>query len=255
MNSHDWSFSVQRLIIPKDGNTQSECEDAIGMSVPKLRFCVADGATEGFDSRRWARLLVKHWTASTRPLVTSQEFDAWVPAIGERFETRWHLRQLSWYAEEKAQAGAFAAFVGLAFHEIQQDLFWNVIALGDACLFVRREDRLVHSCPIDDPTEFGNSPILLASKPSAQISTLGKLFTKSDKAQIGDRFILLTDAIAAWYLRSFLNDRSQALLFEELLADERKEEIAELLASNKDTGALRNDDVAALHVSIQQSSE
>ena len=217
MNGQAWTFAVRQIVIPKEGNAQYECEDAVRISLPKRRFCVADGATEGFDSRRWAHTLVRHWTAASTPITTPELFEQWVSSIGERFQQRWQGQQLSWYAQEKAEYGAFAAFVGLSFCEIQKHLYWNVIAMGDSCLFVRRKDQMVKSLPIDDPANFGNAPSLVASNRVVHQEPACNVF--SDAVQNGDRFILLTDAIAAWYLRCFRTQSNEALIFEQLLAN------------------------------------
>jgi hypothetical protein len=253
MSESKWSFSLQTLIVPKYGNTASECEDALGFSVVKRRFCLADGATEGFDSRRWARLLVKHWTATVAPVTSPELFEEWVRKIGERFERRWRSRQLPWFAEEKAESGAFAAFVGLIFYGEDEHLAWTAIAKGDSCLLVRRGDRLVHSFPIDDPNAFGNSPTLIASRLTSVREA--PYFVLSARAEEGDRFMLLSDAIAAWYLRAFQNEPDQALAFEQLMASNRQDEVIQLVACNRTAGMLRNDDVAALLLSVEKRSQ
>src|SRR2546430_15397163 len=96
-----WNLTVQSILLPKSGLRPSECEDAIGIRRDLGRFCIADGATEGFDSRRWARLLTKHWVASTR-ILTREELRSWLKSLSERFERHWAKRSLPWYTEEKA---------------------------------------------------------------------------------------------------------------------------------------------------------
>jgi len=251
MNGQSWSFSVRQLVIPKKGNSPLECEDAVGVNMSKLRFCVADGATEGFDSRRWARTLVKHWTAAVLPITTSERFEHWVNLVGERFKKRWEGQQLSWYAQEKAECGAFAAFIGLSFCEKQEHLFWHAIGLGDSCLFVRRADQMVKSLPIDDPANFGNAPFLVASNPAVHREQACAVF--SDTVQSGDRFLLLTDAMAAWYLRSFRTEPTEALNFEELLAKGCDDEVRQLVTQRRIDGVLKNDDVAAMLISTEKS--
>ena len=120
MKHRAWYLTVQSVLLPKAGLRPSECEDAIGIRADRRRFCVADGATEAFDSRRWARLLTKHWVAS-QGILTHEALGVWVQAVATRFENHWTKKSLPWYAEEKAQDGAFAAFVGLAFLHSTED--------------------------------------------------------------------------------------------------------------------------------------
>ena len=161
-------FSVATFLAPKQGYEATECEDAVSYNLRKARFSVADGATEGFASRYWARLLVRHWTLSEHPILTAEQLVAWASTLGSRFDLRWQGRKLPWFAEEKARSGAFAAFVGVSFSESRGRLHWQAVAIGDACLIVRRQGAVVASFPLDDPDRFSSHPILLASSRSAQ---------------------------------------------------------------------------------------
>ncbi len=127
---------VGRFLLPKDGCTPNECEDAIGISISRNRFCIADGATEGFDSRYWARLLVRGWVSAARPAVTREQFDSLLCSLGVRFGKKWEKKILPWYAEEKAQSGAFAAFVGINFILSGGEVHWQAKTLGSCVLFV-----------------------------------------------------------------------------------------------------------------------
>ncbi len=112
----------------KLGNELEETEDAAIINLLKLRFAVAAGATEAFDAGRWAQQIAAYWV-SERELLDPEGFWDWIGEQGKRLSESWDFKNLPWYAEEKAYAGSFAAFVG-----IQQDLStsnWRGIALGD----------------------------------------------------------------------------------------------------------------------------
>jgi hypothetical protein len=160
MTHMEWNLTVQSVLLPKAGLQPAECEDAIGIRRDIGRFCIADGATEGFDSRRWARLLTKHWVASKR-ILTRDELGPWLNGLSEHFERHWAKRSLPWYAEEKARAGAFAAFAGLAFVLSRDGLSWQTVALGDSCLVHKRNEFILQAIPLSDPAAFGLHPILL----------------------------------------------------------------------------------------------
>jgi hypothetical protein len=252
-----WSFQVHSFLAPKAGLSDRECEDALGWNTRKQRFCVADGATEGFNSRRWARLLVKHWLRSTRPVTTPEAFVAWTQSVSSRFEKFWSSRRLSWYAEEKARDGAFAAFIGLSFHESSQGLHWQAIALGDSVLLLRRDDEIVEFIPIGDAASFNSRPTLLPSKGDTLETAAASIVCKSGRVESGDTYLLLSDAIAAWYLRSWRDNgrRCQARAFEEFVARNSDEELHVLLNAGRQSGLLRNDDVAAIVVCVGQDKD
>jgi len=249
-----WSFQVHSFLAPKVGLSDRECEDALGWNTRKQRFCLADGATEGFNSRRWARLLVKHWLRSTRPITTPEVFADWTHSVSSRFEKYWRSRRLSWFAEEKARGGAFAAFVGLSFHESSEALYWQAIALGDSCMLLRRDDEIVESLPLGDPASFNSRPILVPSKVDTLETATNSIVCRSGRVEPGDSYLLLSDSIAAWYLRLWREDgsRTQALAFEEFVARSSYEDLQLLLNGGRECGLLRNDDIAAIIVRVRQ---
>ena len=106
-----------------------ECEDAIGINRAAGRFAVADGATEAFDARSWARLLAEGWVVSEPPALTPEAFGAWVAGQGTALHGAWEGRTLSWYAEEKARRGSFAAFVGVQLELTNGAPHWAAIVL------------------------------------------------------------------------------------------------------------------------------
>src|SRR5579864_6363613 len=104
------AFEVQRYLTQKAGSERRECEDALAYSCSRGIFAVADGATEAFDSRYWAKLLVRGWMLTPEGC-NRASFLEMAQRLGERAHHRWQNRKLSWYAEEKAKAGSYAAFV------------------------------------------------------------------------------------------------------------------------------------------------
>lgn len=244
------SLSVRHLLVPKAGLLKSECEDSLGIRRDVQRFCVADGATEAYDSRRWARLLTKHWALSSR-LLTPDELTPWLCALGARLEKRWFRKPLPWYAEEKARGGAFSTFVGLAFvGETEGALSWQAIAMGDSCLIHRRSSEILRALPISDPEAFGYNPTLIPSNASKQDGIADSFIVAGGRAQPGDVFLLLTDAIAAWYLRTSTVDPPRTATLERLLEADDLSGLEELISSERAERRLRNDDVAIVRVSL-----
>ena len=250
MTHMEWNLTVQSVLLPKAGLRPSECEDAIGIRKDSRRFCVADGATEAFDSRRWARLLTKHWVAKQN-LLTREELGGWAQVLGEKFERRWAKKSLPWYAEEKARDGAFAAFVGLAFLSSSEGLAWQMVALGDSCLIHKRQGVLVKALPLSDPSAFGFHPILLPSKVVKQQDIVDHFIITTGQAQPGDVFFLFSDAIAAWYLQEAMAENSsRATEFERLVAVDDIVGVKAVIACERRKQTLRNDDVAIVRVAV-----
>jgi hypothetical protein len=248
-------YSVHRLLLPKAGHQPAECEDAIGVRTDLGRMCIADGATEAFDSRTWARLLTKHWVRSTG-LVTTDEMEAWWVALGGRLDRRWAQRTLPWYAEEKAAGGAFAAFAGISLVEAADGwVTWEGVALGDACLVHRSATQIVSSLPIGAAEDFGYRPRLVPSAMARHAGLSVEVTRLKGRAAAGDSLLLLTDAIAAWYLTHFESAPELISEFERSMVTGDAGEQRAFVRAERDARRLRNDDVAAVLLRVDGSAD
>jgi hypothetical protein len=136
---------ARSFLLPKQGSSLSECEDAIARNSLAMLYAVADGATEAFGSKRWARYLTAAWVGPTTRDCSVEELTGAVQTIGDRFGKLVNEQTLPWYAVEKAASGSFAAFIGL---RLRQDGSWSSVALGDCCLFQERGAELIEAFPI-----------------------------------------------------------------------------------------------------------
>src|SRR5437763_458503 len=73
--SFRWRVESSLFVLPKGGAGVEECEDAAAASEEALAFAVADGATEAFDARRWARRLAEGWVREA-PAAAAWFFEA-----------------------------------------------------------------------------------------------------------------------------------------------------------------------------------
>jgi hypothetical protein len=179
--------SCQALCLPKRGHTADEFEDAFALDAAAGRFAVADGASESSFAGLWARLLVDGFV---RPA------PGWLEAARRSWAAHVDGQPLPWYAEAKRDAGAFATLLGLTLIDGR----WHALAVGDACLFQVRGDELIAAFPLRRSTEFGNRPRLLGSRPPGAGDDERHDEGRGDW-QAGDRFLLMTDALAQWFLR------------------------------------------------------
>jgi hypothetical protein len=217
---------VQSFWLTKAGNTPAEYEDcfdhtynrrrwpkaggrptffAVEREMKRPRFAVADGATETSFSGEWARLLVEAYVANgpRRPKALHKIVDQ----CGMQWAQEVMARPLSWFAEEKAQRGSFATLLGLSLSQSgkgREGGRWTALAVGDSCLFQVRDHQLVTAFPVEGADSFGYHPLLLSTIPErnqaiwAQQSQLRKV----GEWRRGDRFFLMSDALAEWFLRA-----------------------------------------------------
>src|SRR2546422_11195513 len=103
-----------RSCCPKSGNSLEECEDACAHRQTRtpvgIRVAVADGATESSFAKLWAALLAESYVRSE---VDGTEFFARLKPARRLWRRRLAGRPLPWFASEKAEQGAFAAFLGV----------------------------------------------------------------------------------------------------------------------------------------------
>ncbi|HEX7770780.1 MAG TPA: hypothetical protein VF435_00065, partial [Pyrinomonadaceae bacterium] len=187
--SATWDLQLRQLLLPKLDHDASECEDAIAFDIHTARFAVTDGATEAFHAQQWARNLAEHWVRNEATL-TVEDFRAWVANEGRELHDSWSGLTLSWYSEEKARTGSFAAFVGVELDLKSNTPSWKAIALGDACLLHCRGGALLKSFPLSRSESFKSSPILVASKAALHESTMSSAVVDSGTCEDGDVLLL-----------------------------------------------------------------
>jgi hypothetical protein len=254
MTSQLWRIETQHFLLQKEDCAPAECEDAISINAGSWRYALADGATEGFDSRSWAQRLVDAWTEADPAPLTNELFRQWVEEQGQQLHASWADRALPWYAEEKARQGSYAAFVGLELRTDKDALRWQAIALGDSCMIQRRGGEVFRALPISDSSLFNSSPRLVPSLRSLQETALPHAVVDGGLAERGDVFLLLSDAGAAWYLKLSQERKAVAEEFDARLAASDTGALLELFRRERQAKRIINDDIAILRIAIEQSA-
>ena len=243
-----WDLQLRQLLLPKLDHDASECEDAIACDIHTARFAVTDGATEAFNAQQWARNLAEHWVRKESTL-TLEEFRNWVAAEGRELHDSWNGLTLSWYSEEKARTGSFAAFAGVELDLKSDTPSWKAIALGDTCLLHCRGSALLKSLPLTRSESFNSAPVLVASNSALHESTMQSVVIDSGNCENGDVLLLASDATAAWCLQRFENGDFDP----DFLTAKDDEELRRFFDDERQTGRIRNDDLAIVRIEIKRS--
>ena len=243
-----WDLQLRQLLLPKLGQEASECEDAISVNTETCRFAVADGATEAFDARNWATRLAQGW-AGRESTLTLDEFRNWVADEGRELQSSWSGLTLSWYAEEKARTGSFAAFVGVELDLKTELPSWRAIALGDACVLHCRDGALLKALPLSRSESFNSAPVLVASNSCLHETSMKSVVMDSGSCENGDVLLLMSDAAASWYLQCLEKDDLAA---ESLFFGSADELVNEFFDAERLAGRIRNDDLAIVRIEINQ---
>lgn len=220
--------------MPKGGASTDEYEDAAAVrkAAWPVRAAVADGATESAFARPWAETLAEG--LCTIAVTPDALLDAlpdwrsrWVEAHADRTE------ELPWYGAAKTREGAFATLLGL---ELRRDGHWRAAGVGDGLLLHLREGAVQQTWPHAAPDEFTNRPALLASRPGPSNPEVEDCRAVTGTWTKDDTFLLATDAVAAWLLRT---DPEAARTW---TADDFRAAVESARAE----GVLRNDDSTLL---------
>jgi hypothetical protein len=245
-----WRIQTRHFVLPKEGSTAEECEDAVAFDAGSLRFAVADGATEAFDARRWASRLAAEWVGQVRAPLTAAEFGPWLKEQGAWLRASWEGRKLPWYAEEKRRAGSYAAFVGLRLEASERRMGWRAVALGDSCLVQRRGGEVLDAFPLRSHEAFTSTPPLVPSSDALREAALARLVEREGRAEPGDTFLLMTDALSAWYFEASARRDPRAEQFDSLLAASENNSLRELVRRERAAARMKDDDVAAVRIEV-----
>ena len=235
--------SVTTFWAPKAGCTEEEWEDAFCCDPHQGRFSVADGASESSFSAAWARLLVEGFVANP---VLGPALPEWVHPLQEVWARGMEGRTLAWYAEEKARNGAFSSLLGVSLDEA--DGLWRAVAVGDSNLFALRQGRLIASFPLDRASEFNTHPHLISSVDRANNGVWSTVREWEGDCRPGDVLMLMTDALAAWFLSEAENRRRPWAALERIDSPEGFRQFLEFARAGR---AMRNDDATYVRIEVE----
>lgn len=278
---------IARYLVPKLGNRLEQCEDAVVVlpeSEPadavneEIVAVLCDGASESLLARDWAGILAQGlaerqtgqgtgWIASAVADVAGT-WDSWLEEYVRGREAAG--RPMAWYERPGLERGAYATLLRVALEppatrahgddelmrlaeavtaDERPGWRWHAAALGDTCLFHVRDDRLLCAFPIRESAEFGTNPSLAGSRNTDE-SVLGKhIAVAGGWCESGDQLYLATDALSAWFLRGAEDGGSPWNALRDFAGQDARE-FDSFIAAERATGALRNDDVAFVHIDI-----
>ena len=238
---------IKVFCCPKSGNSLEEYEDAWAHRQARtpagIRVAVADGATESSFAKSWAALLAESYVRSE---LAGAEFFARLTPARRLWRRKLAGRALPWFASEKAEQGAFAAFLGVQIDAHKNR--WTALAVGDCCLMqvdnVGKAMRVLEAFPLQKSSQFTMSPYLVGSRPDGE-SLNERIQTGNGSLRDGDMLLLATDAVAAWLLKRHEEGRPLwKWLYRKLTTPES---FAAMVAYGRKNG-LRNDDFTLVRV-------
>lgn len=242
--------------LPKAGNAVEEYEDAFSSAKrtgypPRMAFAIADGATESLLSRNWANVMVKRFV---RQWDSPDALDSWLTDTLQAWQydkreyikgRERHHKPVQWYEEPGLEAGAFAALLGLVVTHDKNGFTWNATAVGDCCMVHVRAGELLDAFPLSESSAFNSRPFLLSSNPARNGGIVEHFCWAEGDARDGDRVYLMTDALAAWFLRAHEQGGAP---WQELDAFRGGDTFTQWVNKKRSAHEMRNDDVTLLRL-------
>jgi hypothetical protein len=223
--------------VAKHVDAPEDNEDAYRMDSAGGRIVLSDGASESFDARSWAGLLVDR-------LLVEDLTDEGLASCIDAYSQLHDQRSLSWSKAAAYERGSFAT--ALIAQDNPQSFNVRVTSLGDSLAVWSDGDCILASSPYASSEDFRRKPVLLASRvdmsPALTSSDDGH-WKRVEWSYPGDGYRILlcmTDALGEWLLRHQEKDDHSA--FEQLCSIRKPHELTELVESARSAGAMRRDD-------------
>jgi hypothetical protein len=217
-------------------------EDRMALSEDGFRVAVCDGASESFDSARWASVLAQRFLRE--PVLGPQ----WLAATREDYLASVEPSSLSWSQAAAYERGSFATL--LAIERNAETATVSLTAIGDSAALLLDGGRLVGAWPHADPERFADRPTLLSTVEGAGFDEPRDWPppVSLDLAGLCAPLLLcMTDALAEWALRSALAG-DQGLT--ELAAIDADEALRELVQRERGAGRMRVDDCSLVTLAL-----
>lgn len=239
------------LWVPKRSHSEVEFEDAWAADAAQGRFALSDGASSAYMSQAWAKLIVEGFVASPESFGATS-LSEWLQAATGRWSSSVAVADASssdqWWAAESAARGSDATLIGLELSgRVPGE--WQARAVGDSCLvhLTGRGGSLVcvRSFPLDEPGAFGRHPDLVSTL-NTESQVLPTVELVAGECAAGDRFLLMTDALAEWALSTELDDPDVW----NRLASVDREEFGDLVTTARAQGTLQDDDTTLMRVAV-----
>lgn len=236
--------------VPKDPCCPEANEDKFAFSEDGRRLALSDGASESFDSKLWADLLVRRFIAD--PKVRPE----WVASALADYSATHDFQSLSWSKQAAFERGSFATLIGV--EQFDEHGAVEILAIGDSIAILTDGGKLIHGWPFEDPEKFKERPTLLATVTghndfigiSGFWTQHGRTFHLEGLNE--PRLICMTDALGEWALKEA---QASGAGLAELLSIQTEEQLSELVLRERAEKRMRVDDSTLLVLSFERGKK
>ncbi|QNT25240.1 hypothetical protein [Ralstonia solanacearum] len=229
--------------VPKDPSYPEATEDAVEIALDVGRVAISDGASESFDSKTWAKLLVETF-ASTPGLSPD-----WLSKVVGQYNEQYDLSTLSWSKQAAFERGSFATLLGVEMFPVHSTV--DVLSVGDSLAVLLSGSEMVDSFPYKDAQQFHQRPELFCTNPSHNgfisdpdfFSCRHKTWELKQLAQ--PAVLCMTDAIGEWALKMAQEGSPQ---WATLLSITDNAQLQAIVRVERESRRMRVDDVTLVSI-------
>jgi len=220
-------------------------EDAMAFSTGNGRIAISDGASESFDSKTWAELIVESF------VVDSSISKTWLVTLVNQFVANFDLSSLSWSKAAAFERGSFATLLGIEYFKDLNDV--EVISVGDCLAVLLDGIDAVKTYPYHSAAQFQQRPNLFCSRLADNKFFQDPNFytdhqtTWSLNNLKNPSILFMTDALGEWALRKAADGSPQ---WEFLLGISNTEKLVDLVVSERESRSMKVDDVTLVSISF-----
>lgn len=246
--------TIKKFIKPHPDYGIENLEDRLGVNALATRMAIADGMTLSYLSGPFAEAVVNTFICESTPLETlkngtaftnSRVSETWKRQI-ELIETQLEGTDAGWLLEnrKKRTPHSGCTFAGI---DMTQQNSVTVIAIGDCCVFFLSEKgSLLKAVPDIRVGQFNNAPDYISSTGNIY----GKIHTEQIPVMRRGFIVLMSDAVAEWFLKH-LNEKPSSL--EQIWHLKTQEEMNRFFENEYQNHKIKGDDIAIIMVRLGES--
>ena len=185
--------------VPKDPAFPTANEDTYAFLPKQGRVSLSDGASESFDSKTWARLLVEKFVREPRMS------EKWLGDATTAYHSLFDPFSMSWAKQAAYDRGSFATLLGI--EEDFEKRSVTVTAIGDS-IAVILADTVIETFPYRSSADFSRRPELFCTN-----NALNRFFASEGAVERYQKtwplcenapltVLCMTDALGEWGLRN-----------------------------------------------------
>lgn len=226
--------------------------NSVNLFTPVFRAAVGDGASGSFCTPPWSHLITRGYCQNA---FSDHRRKKQLARMRQQWATLAQPANDAWYVKNAYDAGTATALIGVTWRDpniFEETGQFSAFAVGDCALFQIRNNHLITSWPYQHSSTFRNRPYQITSRAQRNRDLEEHIQRVEGWWQSGDHFLLMSDAIAEWFLREYEAGRWPWQQIRQLERQGRSPRFAQWIDNLREQGALADDDVTLTHIVVYE---